>query len=179
MYKKISEIKINRGSNRHGIIASCIYKACILQGCPRSAKEIANVFGLDISDMTKGVKKCQEIRKLSSKSKKFKVKATNPLDYIERFCSNLEISNELKDICAYVSDKANNLDIVDENTPPSIAAGSIFLVSMICNLSITKKDIGRACKISEVTISKCFKKLYTYRSYLFSDEIKKKYNLQF
>ena len=44
LYKKISEIKINRGSNRHGIIASCIYKACILQGCPRSAKEISEIF---------------------------------------------------------------------------------------------------------------------------------------
>ena len=57
LYKKISEIQINRGSNRHGIIASCIYKACILQGCPRSAKEIAHIFKLNIKHMTKGCKK--------------------------------------------------------------------------------------------------------------------------
>lgn len=181
MYAELSETKISRGSNRKGLEAACIYMSCKNYKVPRSTKEIADIFDLDISDMTKGVKKCQEIRKLSKskKFKKFKVKATNPLDYIERFCSNLKLSDDLKNICVYVSCKANKLDIVDENTPPSIAAGSIFLVSMVCNLSITKKKIGDACKISEVTISKCFKKLYMYRSYLFSDEIKNKYNLKF
>jgi len=178
MYKGLSETRISRGSNRKGLEAACIFISCKNHNVPRSAKEIADVFQLEISEMTKGVKKCQEIRELS-KAKKFRVKATNPLDYIERFCSNLNINDYLKGICAYVSSRANDLDIVDENTPPSIAAGSIFLVSMICNLSITKKDVGEACKISEVTISKCFKKLYMYRSYLFSDEIKKKYNLKF
>jgi len=178
MYKGLSETRISRGSNRKGLEAACIYISCKNHNVPRSAKEIADVFGLEISEMTRGVKKCQEIRKLS-KSKNFKVKATNPLDYIERFCSNLKMGNNFKSICAYVSCNAYKLDIVDENTPPSIAAGSIFLVSMVCNLSITKKDVGEACKISEVTISKCFKKLYMYRSYLFSDKIKKTYNLKF
>ena len=39
LYKQISETKISRGSNRKGIIASCIYKACIIQGSPRSTQE--------------------------------------------------------------------------------------------------------------------------------------------
>ena len=48
LYKRISDIQINRGSNRNGIIASCIYKACKIQGCPRSAKEIAEIFKLEL-----------------------------------------------------------------------------------------------------------------------------------
>ena len=59
--KQISDVRIHRGSNRNGIIASCIYKACRLQGCPRSAKEIADIFKLNISHMTKGCKKFDEI----------------------------------------------------------------------------------------------------------------------
>ncbi len=39
LYSKISETRISRGSNRKGIIASCIYKACMLQGSPRSTQE--------------------------------------------------------------------------------------------------------------------------------------------
>ena len=32
LYKNIAEAKISRGSNRKGIIAACIYKACKLKG---------------------------------------------------------------------------------------------------------------------------------------------------
>ena len=40
-----------------------------------------------------------------------------------------------------------------------MAAGCIYLYIKINNLSINKKQISEICKISEVTINKCFKKL--------------------
>ena len=43
LYKLISDIKISRGSNRKGIIASSIYFSCKTCGYPRSSKEIANI----------------------------------------------------------------------------------------------------------------------------------------
>ena len=69
------------------------------------------------------------------------------------------------------------LDIVDENTPPSISAGTIYLVLSLCNIEINKKDISKACKISEVTISKCFKKLYQSRDKLIPIMAIDKYNI--
>ena len=65
-------------------------------------------------------------------------------------------------ICLHVANKAEKHSIVSENTPPSIAAGSIYLVSNVLQLNITKKDISSACGISEVTVSKCFKKMEKY-----------------
>ena len=70
-------------------------------------------------------------------------------------------------------------DIVDENTPPSVAAGSIFLVITLCKLNIPKKSVSTACKISEVTISKCFKKLSQYSKKLIPDGAVKKYKIEF
>ena len=63
--KKISDIKIHRGSNRNGIIAACVREACMLQGSPRSTKEIADIFKIKITHMTRGCKKFQEIMNLS------------------------------------------------------------------------------------------------------------------
>ena len=40
LYKKISEKKISRGNNRRGIIASCIYKACSIQGSQEVVKKL-------------------------------------------------------------------------------------------------------------------------------------------
>ena len=175
MYTRLNDTKISRGSNRKGLEGTCVYMACKLNGVPRSAKEIAAVFDLNISEMTRGIKKFKEIMKefnnKNDSDVKFNLTASNPNDYIDRFCSNLRISEENKKICKYINNKAIQLNIVSDNTPASIAAGSIFMISMIKNLNITKTNIAEACKISEVTISKCFKKLYDYRSHIIPENI--------
>ena len=40
--------------------------------------------------------------------------------------------------------------------------------------NISKKDISTACRISEVTISKCYKELLKYHKYLLPKEILEK-----
>lgn len=171
LYKKLSEMKISRGENRSGLIASSIYMSCKNNKVPRSTKEIAKIFNLKVTTMTKGCKKFQEIMKMNMDS-------TNAEDFICRFCSKLNLDKNARDLCKLVVRKAEELAIVSENTPPSIAAGSIYLCSVLCNWQITKKELGEACEISQVTISKCHKKLFTYRAMLFSKDIIAKYNIK-
>jgi transcription initiation factor TFIIB len=175
LYKQISDIQINRGSNRSGIIASCIYKACIIQGCPRSAKEIAEIFKLNITHMTKGCKKFDEILNLKSDQHFSSTgNTTKSIDFIERFCSKLNLGKNIVKICKHVCEKADEYNLVSKCIPPSIAAGSIFIVCNILNINISKKEISTTCKISEVTISKCYKSLLKYHKYLFPEDIIKK-----
>ena len=170
-YKKLSETKISRGTNRNALIASCIYISCKKNKVPRSAKEIAEIYGIKRSEMTKGCKSFLEIMSIGKNTNNYKVKATNALDFIERYCSNLDMGNTNMKMCYAITKRAIDSAIVDDNTPPSIAAGCIFLVSNLCNLDISKNDVSKACNVSEVTISKCYKKLYKYRHYLFPKEI--------
>ena len=158
MYKSISDKKISRGDNRNGLIASSVYMSCKTNEVPRSAKEIAKMFNLNITTMTKGCKKFNDIMKMSTKS-------SNPYDFIVRFCSKLN-KNDIVDICNYVIQKAEEYSIVSENAPPSIAAGCIYLISVHYKMNISKKDIAKACEISEVTINKCYKKLLKYKDYI-------------
>ena len=175
LYKKISEVKIHRGSNRNGIIAACIYKACILQGSPRSAKEIAEIFKLNITHMTKGCKKFDEIINLNICNNNFvSHTSTKSIDFVHRFCSKLNIGNNIYKICEHVCLKAEEYNLVSKCIPPSIATGSIFLVCYLLNIKISKKEISTICKISEVTISKCYKKLYNHHEYLFPEHILEK-----
>jgi transcription initiation factor TFIIB len=159
LYKVISETKITRGANRNGLIASSIYMSCKNNNVPRSAKEIATIFNIDITTMTRGCKKFHEIMKNKSFS------CTYPSDFILRFCSKLN-KPDIVDTCIYIVNKADEYSIVSENAPPSIAAGSIYLCCTVYKHDITKKDISKACEISEVTINKCFKKLEQYKSVL-------------
>ena len=60
-YKHISENVISRGTNRKGLIAACVYNSFKKQKVPRSCKEIAEIFNIELKDMTKGCKNFNEI----------------------------------------------------------------------------------------------------------------------
>ena len=171
LYKKLSESKISRGENRNGLIASSIYMSCKSNKVPRSTKEIAKIFNLKLTTMTKGCKKFQDIMNMNLDS-------SCPGDFIQRFGSKLSIGKEIIDLCKHVVSKADDLNIVSENTPPSIAAASIYLCNIVCSLGIQKKDLATICEISQVTLTKCYKKLYNYRGHLFSKEAINTYNIK-
>ena len=172
MYKKIAETRISRGSNRKGIIASCIFKACKLKNVPRSAKEIADIFQLNVTNMTRGCKKFDEIMNINKKNNdNITLSNSDSNNFVKRFCSYLNIGDDIYEICKFVCEAAEKYYLVSENTPPSIAAGSIYLVCNILKINISKKDISNSCKISEVTISKCYKRLFKYHQHLLPKEI--------
>jgi len=184
IYKQLSEVSISRGSNRKGLIAACVYIACKRHNVPRSAKEIADIFDLKVSQLTKGAKKLMNILNsnhinTSNSVEKSSMTVTNASDFVERFCSVLGLHNKYILLCSLVAERATKYGIVEENTPPSIASGCIFFVINLLKLEYSKKEIASVCNISEVTIGKCYKKLLPYREYLISEEDKKQFNISF
>jgi transcription initiation factor TFIIB len=162
LYSIISKTKISRGSNRKGIIAACVYFACKECNVPRSSNEIADIFCIEQTTMTKGVKKCQEIIFMNKKNKKrlTKPNSIHAHDFIDRFCNQLKIDEESTHQIILICRRCMEENLISENTPPSVAAGCIYYYIKKMNIeNITKKDISRICKISEVTINKCTKKI--------------------
>jgi transcription initiation factor TFIIIB Brf1 subunit/transcription initiation factor TFIIB len=134
---------------------------------------------LDNSSSTKGCKNAVHILNTVENetlgSDKTFFHQTKPLAFIERFCSRLNINNELTKLCKFVALKIDRDRLIPENTPQSVAAGIIYFVSRNCNLNISKKDVNLASKTSEVTINKCFKKLELLKDTLLPIVILKKY----
>lgn len=179
-HKKISEYKTTfRGDNREGIIAASIYISCRVNNYPRTAKEIAQIFMLDVGSATKGCKNAQaiinDIEKDNCNNDKTDLGETTPKSFIQRFCSKLNINNELTKVCLFISMKIEKENIMPENTPHSIAAGIVYFVSHFCNLNVSKGNIKTVSEISEVTINKCFKKLEKIKDILLPDVIVNKY----
>ncbi len=179
-HKIISEQKTFRGVNRDGIIAASIYIACRVNNNPRTPKEIASMFKLDNTSATKGCKNAMNIINSFECDMENNCKTTftnmEPVLFIERFCSLLQINHELTQLCKFVALIVNKNNMIPENTPPSIAAGIIYFVSQICSLVITKQQVFNVSKTSEVTINKVYKKLNDNINELIPDVILKKYN---
>jgi transcription initiation factor TFIIB len=174
----VSEMSF-RGDNRDGILAASIYISCRINNFPRTAKEIANIFHLDVTSATKGCKNALSIVNNLEKDMDNKEKTnfgrTKPEAFIERYCTKLNINAELTKLCEFISMKIEKMNIMPENTPPSIAAGVVYFISQICNLNISKRDVNNVSETSEVTINKCYKKLEKVKDTLIPAAILKKY----
>jgi len=179
IHKDISEQKMFRGMNRDGIKAASIYISCRLNGCPRTAHEIAEIFKLDKTSATNGcsmaVNILHNIERNVDISQQTDLCVTLPSSFIERYCSKLNLNSELTLVCKFVANKVEKNNIITDNIPHAIASGVIYFVASNCNVNISKLDIKNICGVSEVTINKCFKKLDAIRENLIPQCILDKY----
>jgi len=184
IHKDISEQKMFRGMNRDGIKAASIYISCRLNDCPRTSHEIAEIFKLDKTSATNGCSMAVNIlSNLERNGNSVNIStndlcATKPSSFIERYCSRLQINSELTKLAVFIAKKIENSGIINDNTPHSIAAGIIYFISQICNLSITKSNVKQICGVSEVTINKCYKKMEHIKDQLIPNSIKQKYAIE-
>ena len=182
VHKDISEQKMFRGMNRDGIKAASIYISCRLNGCQRTAYEIADIFKLDTRSATYGCSTAVSILNNVERNKELSEKTefgrSTPKAFIERYCSRLGMSNELSLLSRFIAENLENDHIISDNTPQSSAAGITFFVASICGMSVTKGDIKQVCGVSEVTVNKCFRKLMTIKDRIIPRCIIKKYNIK-
>ena len=180
LYKKVSDSVHNSGKrkgksiimrciNRRSMIAACLFNACKLQKETRSPKEIADIYDLEIKHVNRGCRKFCDI--IDSNSLFFQIKSSQSSDFIERFTKKLNIDNKYIIIIKDVSNNIHRLGFASTHEPPSIAAGCILLVANYYNIQITKKQISDIFGISDVTISKTFRKIQPYHQIILSNKI--------
>ena len=179
IHKDISEQKMCRGMNRDGIKSASIYISCRLNGCPRTAHEIAEIFKLDKTSATKGcsmaVNILSNIERSIAPEHQTDLCTTTPSSFIDRYCSMLSVNVELTMLCRFIAKKIEQKNIITDNTPHAIATGIIYFISQTCGLNISKHDIYLKCGVSEVTINKCFKKMESIKHELIPTCIFEKY----
>jgi transcription initiation factor TFIIB len=171
LYKKITDQQLFRGENKNGLMAICMFKACKDKHVPRSIKEIASIFDVDEQVMTKGNRCFTKVWSVLSENEEtseeeLQTSLTKPVHYVERFCSRLNLPKRIVDEILFVADIVEKKHMIADNTPSSISTAVIYLVCQINNINISKSEISKVSQISEVTIGKCYKKLFTYYDYI-------------
>lgn len=155
---------IIRGSNRCGLIAACVYKACQKCNRPMSQKEVADMFNLTQKEVNNGLRTYTRLVGYQQET------SNSPEHFVERLCTQLRIHRACTDTALAIARNVQRLRLTTDHTPPSVAAGCIYLMIQMQDLDMPKRDISKTLKISEVTITKVHKKIYKYRNILISDE---------
>jgi transcription initiation factor TFIIIB Brf1 subunit/transcription initiation factor TFIIB len=180
LYKKVSESVHLKGKrkgkniimrciNRRSMIAACLFHACKLQKETRSPKEIADIYDLEIKHVNRGCRKFCDI--IDANTLFYQIKSSLSSDFIERNAKKLNIDKQYITIAKDVSTNIHKLDLASTHEPPSVAAGCILLVITHYNISLTKKQVSDIFNISDVTISKTFRKIWPYHKIVLNNKI--------
>ena len=159
LYKRASEKKISRGDNKEGLIASCIYHACLMNNLPRSSKEIAKMFDIDPVILNKGNSRFQTLLQIN-------VISSSPLDFISRYCSILNMKMEDIEKCKKLVKFLEESEIMSDNSPTSSCASILYYYSEKKKLGYNKKQFAEVCNVSEVTVIKGFKIILKYENHI-------------
>jgi transcription initiation factor TFIIB len=186
IYKIVSDTKhldgknkgknvIVRGINRKSLIAACIYFACLKNKQARSVSEIADLFGIEYTELNKGCKTFSELLEMRKKNDNeftnihYEESYSKAEDFIERFCVQMHIKKNCIDIARKIAINAEKLQLAANHTPLSVATASIMLMIDIKGLSISKKNIASKFKISTVTLDRSYIELKEYQHVLVDD----------
>ncbi len=161
LYKNASEKKISRGDNKEGLIASCIYHACLLNKIPKSSKDIAVMFNISHVTLNKGNSRFQTLLQIN-------VSSPEPMDFIAQYGNNLNMPIKDIDKCKELVKLIEDNDIMNDNSPTSSAAGILYYYASVKNLGYSKKTFAKACNVSEVTIIKCYKIINNHHNFIIS-----------
>ena len=180
LYKKVNDSKHKNGKrkgknmimrciNRRSMIASCVFYACKMQKDPRSPKEIADIYDLEIKHVHRGCRKILDYIDLNSTF--YQIRNSHAADFIERLAKKMDIDKKYIDIAKDVCNNVHKLGFASTHEPPSVAAGCILLVANTYNVNISKKQISVIFDISDVTISKTYRKIHPYYKIIINNRV--------
>jgi transcription initiation factor TFIIB len=162
LYKRMYEGMASRGESRAGMVATSVFMACKHNGVPRSAKEIALMFDVKLSTVTRGCKRYHEMVAgsdvVEAADGECVVPAT-PEDFVRRFASRMRMDAHHRDLCAAVARALDDVDAVLTSMPPSIAAAIVAICSEFRGKAVDKKELAAVTQVSIVTINKCIKRI--------------------
>jgi transcription initiation factor TFIIIB Brf1 subunit/transcription initiation factor TFIIB len=165
----IGKFIITRGKNNRGIQAGSICISCKKNNTPFIAKEICDHFKLNIKELNNGVKTILELLKL--KEFAIDVSSLKSESYIKKYCIDLNVREDLMNQAIKISKNINKLNLASEHNQFSIAATSMLVMGENNNIpSMTKKKLREMFGVSEVTISKTYKKIEKVKHILSDDK---------
>ena len=145
IYRQALSNDLIRGRSIEGVATGCLYAGCRQEGIPRSLEEVTEVSRV-------GKKEIGRTYRYIAKELSLEMKPADPKEYVPRFCSNLEVSEEVKMKAIEIIDESAGQGLLSGKSPTGFAAAAIYAASLLCNEKKTQKEVAEVAQVTEVTI---------------------------
>jgi len=157
-----------RGLNKLELASAITMYACKKRGIPRLPSEIAEIYGLNTSDVTNGCRTFVELMQL--KNITYELTNSTPEEYLMRLAPKLGVHPEFLKLAIKIAKNVRIIGMADSNTPPSIASASILLTASIKNIYISVDTVSQLFDISKITSEKTMERIEKYKKWVVDDE---------
>jgi len=152
IYRRAVKKNLIRGRSIQGVVAASVYAACRQCGVPRTLDEISAACRV-------GRKEIGRTYRFMTRELKLKLLPTNPQDYVQRFCSELNLNGEVQNMTTQILRDAHEKEITSGKGPTGVAAAAIYISAIKCNKRRTQKDVADVAGVTEVTIRNRYKEI--------------------
>src|SRR3990170_6001747 len=148
--KKALERGLLRGRSIEALVAATTYAACRIHGVPRTLDEVQRATGVRRKVIGKAYGALQ--RHLS-----LRVPPSKPADYVQRFCSELGLSQSVQVDALRIIKEIERADPSSSLSPVGTAASAIYLAGLAKGERRPQKAIAKVAGVSEVTLRNRFR----------------------
>ena len=152
IYRRALSEDLLPGRSIEGVATAALYAAARQAGTPRSLDEIATVSRVEKMELTRTYR--YVVREL-----KLEVKPADPEQYVPRFASDLDLSEEASRQARELLQASREQGVHSGKSPVGLAAAAVYAAALLTNESVTQSEVSDVANISEVTIRNRYKEL--------------------
>ncbi|MFB6308373.1 MAG: transcription initiation factor IIB family protein, partial [Haloarculaceae archaeon] len=119
--------------------------ACRQEGIPRSLEEVSDVSRVEQKEIGRTYRYVAQELSL-------KMEPVDPKQYVPRFASELELSEEVQSKANEIIDTTAEQGLLSGKSPTGYAAAAIYAASLLCNEKKTQREVADVAQVTEVTI---------------------------
>ncbi|WP_276273958.1 transcription initiation factor IIB [Haloarcula litorea] len=152
IYRRALDGDLLPGRSIEGVSTAALYASARMAGNPRSLDEMAVVSRVDKMELTRTYRYI--VRELN-----LEVQPADPEQYLPRFVSDLDLSDETERQARELVDRAREAGLLSGKSPVGIAAAAVYAAALLTNEKVTQSAVGEVASVSEVTIRNRYKEL--------------------
>ena len=153
LYRKLIVKKLVRSRSIEGLAAAAIYAALRLREMPRTLKEIGRHSYQDWKVIGRYYRTL--VQKL-----KLKMPIPDPVNYVPKFITKLGLPGEIQEtVLEVLQDAKNHGQLLIGRDPRGIAAGALYIASILTDNRVTQREIASVAGVTEVTVRNRYKEL--------------------
>jgi transcription initiation factor TFIIB len=153
IYRRLIVKRLVRSRSIEGLAAASIYAAFRMRKLPRSLKEIAKHSHLDAKVIGKHYRLL--VRKLG-----LRMPIPDSMNYVPKLLTALELPSEMQEKTLEILQKAKDHNgLTVGRDPKGLAAGAIYIASILTDNRVTQREISQAAGVTEVTVRNRYKEL--------------------
>ncbi len=164
IYRKMAHKNLIRGRSIEAMLIASIYLSCRLNNIPKTLDDFVEFALVD----KKKIARCYRLILIELK---INIQVSSPINFIPRFCAELNLSGRTQNRAAELLKLAKKYHITAGKAPTGLAGAALYVAAIQEGERRTQREISLAAGVTEATIRNRYKELVNHMRYESIDRI--------